>query len=89
MTRLLIYVMRKTHLPLFKRQAKASQMHPKCTWVSACAIDHLNRVQCVCAAVNLCHWLSCMCVCVSAHYGESAYRPISRGSEGEGLLGER
>lgn len=30
-----------------------------------------------------------VCVIVSAHCREPAYRPISRGSKGEGLLGER
>lgn len=58
-------------------------------------LDNLNRVQCVCVCcsepVTDCAFLVWLCVgeCVYAHYGESAYRPTSRGSEGEGLLGER
>ena len=64
-------------------------------------LDKLNRVECVCVCVCVCArcsepvtdcaflvWL-CVGECVYAHYGESAYRPDSRGSEGEGLLGER
>ena len=49
---------------------------------------HRSRLVCVCVCVlcNDAHWL---CVIVSAHCREPAYRTISCGSEGEGLLGER